>query len=74
MTDYRLAARSVVAAHESGGLPAVEDWLKREFSVAATQAVAAHVAFLAATEAELVRLAGEVRALVPDLAAIDAGD
>ena len=66
-TDYHFAALSVAAAYESGGVPAVEDWLRREFAVAAAHA---RTAFLADHLAELDRLVQGV----PDLPLIDAGD
>ena len=66
-TDYRLAALSVAAAYEVGGVPAVEDWLRREFAVAAAHARAE---WLADHLAELDRLVQGV----PDLPLIDAGD
>ena len=67
MTDLHLAARSVIAAYEAGGVPAVEDWLKREFAVAAAHGRAE---WLADHLAELDRLVQGV----PDLPLIDAGD
>jgi hypothetical protein len=79
VTDLRPAALSLIGAyqyaHASGGhdaaVQAVMDWLRREFAVAEARGRAAA---LTAYADALDRLVADCRRVVPDLAAVDAGD
>ena len=57
-TDYHFAARSVIAAYQKDGEPGVEDWLRREFAVAAAHGRAE---WLADHLKQLEQLIGECR-------------
>jgi hypothetical protein len=70
VTDYQRAL-SVIAAYELEGVGGVVDWLRREFGVAEARGRAAAMTAYADT---LDRLVADCRRVVPDLAAVDAGD
>jgi hypothetical protein len=72
VTDYQRAL-SVIAAYELEGVGGVVDWLRREFAVAEARG-ASQTAALARVDAEITQMLADCRRVVPDLAAVDAGD